>query len=110
MVFEEGNGNGRKYPREIATKKILNKTIKDKLAKGQALLGEIDHPKDRFITDMDYVAIATTNLWYEEEKDELWGTFDVLDTPRGRIVHYLNMDTLLVYRLVLWVKGLLKKG
>lgn len=111
MVFEEGNGNGRKYPREIATKKILNKTIKDKLAKGQALLGEIDHPKDRFITDMDYVAIATTNLWYEEEKDELWGTFDVLDTPRGRIVH-----TLLEYGYPVGIsaramgKGVTKKG
>lgn len=89
MKLEATNENNRWYGREIATKKILTKKVMDKLKRGQALLGEINHPADRFSTDMDYVAIATTDLWYNEELNEVWGTFDILDTPRGRIVQTL---------------------
>lgn len=89
MKFEDENENGRFYPREIGTKRILSKQVVDKLKNGKGLLGEINHPDERFSIDMDYVSICTTDLWYEESKNELWGRFDVLDTPRGRIVNTL---------------------
>ena len=89
MKFEDVNDNNRWYSREIVNKKVLNKTVQDKLKNGKGLLGEIDHPAERFTTNLDFVAICTTNLWLDEKKNELWGTFDVLDTPRGRIVHTL---------------------
>ena len=47
------------------------------------------HPKERFDVDYEKVCINTTSLYYDEATDSLKGTFDILDTPMGRILHTL---------------------
>lgn len=91
MDIEKYNENGRSYPRAIFTDRILTKEIKDKMKK-KCLLGEINHPKDRFESSSDKVAISMTNMWIDEDNQKLMGTFDVLDTPMGQIV-----ETMLEY-------------
>lgn len=91
MDIEKYNENGRSYPRAIFTDRILTKETKDKMKK-KCLLGEINHPKDRFESSSDKVAISMTNMWIDEETQKLMGTFDVLDTPMGQIV-----ETMLEY-------------
>lgn len=88
MEFEAVNNNQRWYPKGIS-KKIMSPKVMEKLKAGKALLGEIDHPEERFNTNSQYVAIATTNLWLDESTNRLMGEFDILDTPNGRIVQTL---------------------
>jgi len=50
--------------------------------------GEADHPleQDRLETYMPYVSHAVRNPRIDESRGLVYGTIDVLDTPRGRIV------------------------
>lgn len=91
MDIEKYNENGRFYVRKIFTDRILTKEIKEKMAK-KCLLGEINHPNDRFESNTKEVAISMINMWIDEENQKLMGTFDVLDTPMGQIV-----ETMLEY-------------
>ena len=53
------------------------------------LYGEIDHPPERFNTNFDFVSHIITNMYYDESKDCIIGSYDVLDTPRGRVLNTL---------------------
>lgn len=88
MEFNKVNENNRIYPPEIAKNKILTEKTKEALANNK-LLGEINHPKERFDVDYEKVAINTTSLYYDEPTDTIKGTFDILDTPMGRILKTL---------------------
>jgi len=55
----------------------------------KTLFGEADHPKDRVEAKLTKAAVVLTD--YEERIDEMdyFGTFDILDTPCGRILRTL---------------------
>ena len=99
MEADKYNDNNRFYPRSLIVNKILTKKTQTQL-KNKLLLGEIDHPAQRFNTDMERVCICTTNLYFDESTNQLMGTFDVLDTPCGRIV-----KTLLDYGSVIGISA-----
>lgn len=88
MQFNKVNENNRIYPSELGKNKVLSeKTLQ--AIKENKLLGEINHPKERFDVDYEKVAINTTSLYYDEPSDSIKGTFDILDTPMGRILKTL---------------------
>lgn len=88
MQFNKVNENNRIYPSEIGKNRILTEKVQQSI-KENKLLGEINHPKDRFDVDYEKVAINTTSLYYDEPSDSIKGTFDILDTPMGRILKTL---------------------
>jgi hypothetical protein len=88
MQFNKVNENNRIYPSEIGKNKVLCERTMQAI-KENKLLGEINHPKDRFDVDYEKVAINTTSLYYDEPSDSIKGTFDILDTPMGRILKTL---------------------
>ena len=88
MQFNKVNENNRIYPSEIGKNRILTEKVQQAM-KENKLLGEINHPKDRFDVDYEKVAINTTSLYYDESSDSIKGTFDILDTPMGRILKTL---------------------
>ena len=88
MEFNKVNENNRLYPSEIGKNRVLNEKTMQEI-KINKLLGEINHPKDRFDIDYEKVAINTTSLYYDEPSDSIKGTFDILDTPMGRILKTL---------------------
>ena len=85
---ETWNNNRRYYPREVATERILSEKTK-KLMEEKRLYGEINHPKDRLGTDFDFVSHVITEMYYDEEKKCIIGSYDVLDTPRGKVLNTL---------------------
>lgn len=88
MEFNKVNENNRIYSSDIAKNRILTNETKQAI-KENKLLGEINHPKERFDVDYEKVCINTTSLYYDEATDSLKGTFDILDTPMGRILNTL---------------------
>lgn len=88
MQFNKINENNRLYPSEIGKNRVLSEKTLQAMRENK-LLGEINHPKDRFDVDYEKVAINTTTLYYDEPSDSIKGTFDILDTPMGRILKTL---------------------
>lgn len=85
------NRNNRRYD-ETEVLKHLKYLRENILQNGNLLLGECDHPIDRFDTQIKEAAVATTNLWYDFENHNLMGRMKILDTPRGQILKTLVID------------------
>lgn len=85
------NRNNRRYD-ETEVLKHLKYLRENLLQNGNLLLGECDHPIDRFDTQIKEAAVATINLWYDFENHNLMGRMKILDTPRGQILKTLVID------------------
>lgn len=53
------------------------------------IFGEADHPLDRLETSIKEIAICLRKFEIQEDKGIVWCSFDILDTPNGRIVKEL---------------------
>lgn len=86
-IFIQGdvrNQNQRVYPmREIA--KAVN-SITEKLAAGQSVMGELDHPEELSI-NLDRVSHLITEMWMEGTDG--YGKLKIVSTPMGNIVKTL---------------------
>lgn len=80
--------NGRKYPVELWKKVIDSEDFKDGMLR-KVIYGEAGHPADRLETDINKVAICLTDLQIREDEGIVWASFDILDTPSGRIIKEL---------------------
>ena len=81
---EAKNQNGRIYPTEILMREIknyVNGPIKERRA-----LGELDHPESSVI-NLQNVSHNITEI--KIKGDDVYGTFEILDTPAGRILKVL---------------------
>lgn len=85
------NRNNRRYD-ETEVLKHLKYLRENILQNGNLLLGECDHPVDRFDTQIKEAAVATTNLWYDFKNHNLMGRMKILDTPNGHILKTLVVD------------------
>lgn len=80
--------NGRKY----GLKLWRNVENSDDFKEGMATLtifGEADHPEDRLETSIKEIAVCLRKFEIREAEGIVWCSFDILDTPNGRIVKEL---------------------
>ena len=78
--------NGRKYSAELWEKVFNNPIMKEKI-ENRVCFGEACHPTDgREEVDPEKVAICLAEVPKKNDKGQLIGIFDVLDTPCGRIL------------------------
>ncbi len=79
------NRNGRIYEEKeyLPHLEYLKKDIQN-----SNLLGELDHP-ERFEVALGNVSHKISELWYDQQKRQVLGRIEVLDTPKGQIAKSL---------------------
>lgn len=80
--------NGRKYNKEL-WEKVFNDPIMEEKIKNKVVFGELGHPSDRTETDISKAAIVLSEKPKLKRDGKLYGVFDILDTPNGRILKTL---------------------
>lgn len=80
--------NGREYT-EALWEKVFNNDIVKEYFNAGGILGELDHPADRVETCMEKVAICMPEPPKKDKNGKLVASFDILDTPNGRIAYTL---------------------
>lgn len=83
--FKNPTRNGRLYPIELWKKVFDDPLFKEALA-NKTLFGELDHPEDRFEPLVKHACIVMTDYDIDEDKGLIYGGFDILDTPDGRVL------------------------
>lgn len=80
------NENGRIYPHEVWEHVFSDENWK-KSIKERAMVGEADHPESNVPSIKRASHVVSEAEWNGGE--EIWATFDILDTPDGRILETL---------------------
>ena len=80
--------NGRKYPFPLR-EKVFSDPLTEEKIKNKVCMGELGHPSDRLETDMEKVCISLAEMPKKGNDGKLYGVFDILDTPNGRILKTL---------------------
>ena len=80
--------NGRKYSEEL-WEKAFNDPIVEEYFENGGIFGELGHPADRSETDLEKIAICMPEKPSKGPDGKLYGRWDILDTPNGRILKCL---------------------
>lgn len=80
--------NGRKYSNEL-WEKAFNDPIVEEYFENGGIFGELGHPADRSETDLEKIAICMPEKPIKGSDGKLYGRWDILDTPNGRILKTL---------------------
>lgn len=83
--FKNPTRNGRLYPLNL-WKKVFDDTLFKESLQNKTLFGELDHPEDRFEPLIAEACVVMTDYRIDEDKGLIYGGFDILDTPKGRIL------------------------
>lgn len=83
--FKNPTRNGRKYPLGLWKKVFSDNLFKESL-QNKTLFGELDHPEDRFEPLISEACVVMTDYRIDEDAGLIYGGFDILDTPKGRIL------------------------
>lgn len=75
---------GRKLWENVFSDPIVKESLEDRV-----LIGELDHPDDHLETKAVNAAIVMTDYSFHDDEGLLYGTFDILNTPNGRILKSL---------------------
>ena len=86
--FNHPTRNGRKYSEQLWENVFNNAIMKEKIA-NKCCFGELNHPTDRTEIDMEKVAICLAEQPKKGKDGRLYGVFDILSTPNGRILKAL---------------------
>lgn len=86
--FANPTRNGRFYSRELWERVFNDDLIKESL-ESKTLIGELDHPEDRFEPLAKEACVVMTDYTFDDDKKVVYGGFDILDTPAGRILKSL---------------------
>ena len=78
------NQNGRVYPKDEIKKAV--DSVKERLGKGETVMGELDHPEELQI-NLDRVSHIITDMYCEEANG--LGKLKIIDTPMGNIARAL---------------------
>ena len=97
--FKNPTRNGRLYTLEL-WKNVFNDPIFKESLESKTLLGELDHPEDRLEVLAGEACIVMTDYRIDEDEGVIYAGFDILDTPRGKI-----LKTLLDYGCVMGVSS-----
>lgn len=88
--FDIENRNGRIYTKEEYLPHL--QYLRSDIQKGEPLLGELDHPEDRFEVSLQNASHQVIDLWLDESKNCVMGKIKLLDTPSGKIAKALVDD------------------
>lgn len=80
--------NGRKYSPKLWENVFENPIMKEKIA-NRCCFGELNHPADRTEIDVEKVAICLAEQPKKGKDGLLYGVFDILNTPNGKILKAL---------------------
>ena len=80
--------NGRKYSDKLWEKVFQDSLVKEQFANG-GIFGEMNHPADRDEVDLTQVCVCMPEPPKKNDKGELIASWDILDTPNGRILKTL---------------------
>lgn len=86
--FKHPTRNGRIYTEELWDKTFDSPLMKEKL-ENRCLFGELGHPADRQEIDMEKIAICMAEAPKKGKDGKLYGVFDILATPNGKILKTL---------------------
>lgn len=86
--LKKATRNGNFYSRKL-WENVFNDPIVKESLEDRILIGELDHPGDRLETKAVNAAIVMTDYEFRDDEGLLYGTFDILDTPNGRILKSL---------------------
>ena len=85
---ENPTRNGRKYGREL-WENVFNDPIMEEKIANRCCFGELGHPADREEVDPEKIAICLAEKPKVGEDGKLYGIFDILNTPNGKILKAL---------------------
>ena len=77
------NRNQRIYPKNEYLQHLAY--LRDDIKKGEPLLGELDHPDDRFEVKLKEASHRVIDLWYDEKQNVVMGKIELLNTPNGKL-------------------------
>ena len=80
--------NGRRYSGELWEKVFKNPIMQEKI-ENRVCFGELGHPIDRTETDMEKICWCLAEVPKKGDDGQLYGVFDILPTPNGRILKAL---------------------
>lgn len=86
--FLTSTRNGRKYDESLWDKVFEDPIVKEYFECG-GIPGELDHPTDRTETCSEKIAVIMPEPPKKNDNGELIASFDILDTPNGRITYTL---------------------
>lgn len=86
--FKNPTRNNNFYSRKLWENVFKDPLVKESL-EDRVLIGELDHPGDRLETKATNAAIVMTGYDFDDQNGTVNGTFDILDTPNGRILRSL---------------------
>ena len=81
------NRNNRIYGEQEVLRHLSY--LRENIQTNGFILGELDHPIDRFDTQMKEASHMITDLWYDQPSHCVLGKLEVLDTPNGQIARKL---------------------
>lgn len=87
--FVSPTRNGNFYSRKLWENVFKDPLVVESL-EDRVLIGELDHPNDgRLETEATNAAIVMTDYSFDDENGTLNGSFDILNTPNGKILKSL---------------------
>lgn len=63
--------------------------LRDDIKNGEPILGELDHPDDRFEVKLKDVSHRVIDLWYDKDSNTIQGKIELLNTPNGKLAQSL---------------------
>lgn len=86
--YKNPTRNNNFYSRRLWENTFKNDIVKESL-KDRILIGELDHPSDRLETKATNACIVMVGEEFHDDEGLLYGKFDILNTPNGRILKSL---------------------
>lgn len=86
--YDKPTRNGNFYSRKLWENVFNDPLVKESL-EDRILIGELDHPQDRLETQAVNACIVMTDYEFKDDESLVYGTFDILPTPNGRILKSL---------------------
>ena len=81
------NRNQRIYTKEEYLKHL--DYLREDIRTGQSLLGELDHPEDRFEVKLKEASHRILDIWYDRSTNCVMGKIELLNTPNGLLAQSL---------------------
>lgn len=86
--FKNPTRNGRIYSKELWEKVFEDPIMQEKI-QGKKCFGELGHPEDRDTLCEEKIAICLAEMPKLGKDGKLYGVFDILNTPNGKILKTL---------------------